>query len=137
MAPSEEVLRTQLAWVAIKGGGRACVKHGEPLPVNVVDGEAEYLREQGALVSPDALVMPEGDPIDEVDALVASTTEAQLTEYVRDATIKDIVAAVGDNAELAQRVLTAEADATHNEPRPTLVKALEKVIEAKPAPEGE
>jgi hypothetical protein len=130
MAPSQEVLRTQLAWVAIEGGGRACVKHGEPLPNDIAAGEADYLREQGALVDSSALVTPEGDPIDAVDALVASTTEAQLTEYVRDTTIKDIVAAVGGDVELAKRVLIAEADATGGEPRPTLVKALEKVVQA-------
>jgi hypothetical protein len=72
----------------------------------------------------------DGEPADEATVLAASLTEAQITDYVRDTTIKEIVSAVGDDAELAQRVLTAEADATGGESRPSLVKALDKVIEA-------
>lgn len=127
MAPDPEVVSILKAYCETPDG-MVAVGRGESLPSDALDSEADRLRALGALGAP---VDPSAaEPGDEVTALTASLTEAQITDYVRDTTIKDIVAAVGDDADLAKRVLTAEADATNGESRPSLVKALEKVISA-------
>jgi hypothetical protein len=126
MAPSKEVITSLRADVKTESG-RKTLYRGDELPADVLPGQAERLRSLGALAAP-ASPAPEGEDVDEVDVLAASLTEAEMTDYVGHHTIKEIVTAVGENAELAQKVLTAEADATGGEPRPTLVKALEKVI---------
>ncbi len=124
MAPSKEVVRILKAYVETDEGVVAVPK-GEPLPANVVEGEAERMRELGALTAGEPASSDEGD---EVTALAASLTEAQVIDYVRDTTIKEIVAAVGEDAELARKVLTAEEDATNGEPRKSLVTALTEII---------
>ena len=124
MAPNKEVVRILKAYVETDEGVVAVPK-GEPLPANAVEGEAERMRELGALTTGEPAA---DDSADEVTALTASLTEAQITDYVRDTTIKEIVAAVGEDAELARKVLTAEEDATNGEPRKSLVTALNEVI---------
>ena len=132
MAPDQEVVRILKAYVDTGEGGMVAVPKGEPLPPEAIDGEADRLRALGALGAPIAVVQADsgGAPGDEVDALATGLTEAAITDYVREHNVKEIVAAVGDNVELAKKVLVAEADATGNESRGTLVKALQAVVQA-------
>jgi hypothetical protein len=127
MGRKNEVVTVLKAYVDTPDG-MVAVKRGDPLPDNILDGEAERVRALGALGEPATPPVP-GAPADEAAVLTAALTEQGIVDYVRDHSIKDIVDAVGEDVELAKKVLVAEADATGNESRAGLVKALQAVIQ--------
>lgn len=72
----------------------------------------------------------EDDDGDELDVDLDELEGDELSEAVEGMTIPDLVEAVGDDAELAQRVLAADAQATGGDPRKGLQHELDKVIAA-------
>lgn len=76
---------------------------------------------------------PEDDEDDDDDDLEVDLDELEgeeLSEAVENMTIPDLVEAVGEDAELAKRVLAADAQATGGDPRKGLQHELDKVIAA-------
>ena len=124
------------------------LSRGDELPKNLADGEKERLEAQGALGTDadlDALenrmrgIEPAPDaPADAPPAVsvdhdtLAGMNDADLAKWVESEKPKvaDLVAAVGDDADLAGRVLAAESAATKGDPRSTLKSALDKVVSA-------
>lgn len=68
--------------------------------------------------------VPEGD--DTPDIL--QETDEELAAYAGRATVRQIQAAVGDDPEKAAKMIEAEIAATGDDPRPTLIKALDKIV---------
>lgn len=75
---------------------------------------------------------PEDDEDDDDDEVVDldDLEGEELSEAVEAMTIPDLVEAVGEDAELAKRVLEADAQATGGDPRKGLQHELDKVIAA-------
>lgn len=55
-------------------------------------------------------------------------TDVDLVDWVQNVTVKAIVALAGDNPDYAARLLDAEIAASGDDPRPTLVRALDKIV---------
>lgn len=55
-------------------------------------------------------------------------TDVDLADWVQNVTVKSVVALAADNPDYAARLLEAEIAASGDDPRPTLVKALDKII---------
>lgn len=119
---------------------------GSELPEHIAHGELDRLKEMGALGTPEEVARygdavrssaPEPEPVPDVTveaadlANLASASDAQLAalyEGGKAPKVAELLAAVGQDAELAQRVLAAEQSATSGDPRPTLQSGLDKVI---------
>lgn len=100
------------------------VSNGEPLPADLADGELERLISLDA-VRQIGTATPEPEPETEPDS--------ELDELLKQG-VKQILDTVGDDKELAERVLTAEQAASKGDPRSTLVEGLEKVIQGGDGP---
>jgi hypothetical protein len=63
---------------------------------------------------------------------VASADVDELAEWIEEdsVSVKDLVAAAGDDRQVAQKLLDAETQATGGQPRKTAVSGLEAIIEA-------
>lgn len=128
--------KAALTTVRLEGGRRANVPAGVPVPGNAEEGDVERLLAEGFLEVVDLYEEPdteEGDD-EEPDGLVwhlyRSDTEeepdAEDSGAGKAATIKEILAEVGDDPDKATAAMQAElgrgADA-----RSTLIEALDKI----------
>lgn len=136
--------------------GIVFLDRGDDLPDNVSDDEVERLKSLDAVGTADevaqlvrrltdpagveaeekaaaeerlAQVRGESGPLD-VENLGAATVQ-QLTAWITDEKPKadDVVKAVGENAEVAARVIAAENAATSGDPRKTVVEPLQKLVD--------
>jgi hypothetical protein len=113
--------------------GRKIVRKGDALPGDALDGEAERLREQGALGVPPA---PDtAPPADEADVLADALEEANAEEdsvglgaYVEAANKDEVLERAEKEPELIQALIDAEG--ARKKPRSTLVAALHEKLGA-------
>ncbi len=130
-------------FTALKGGirttdGIQIVRRGDPIPSNLAEGERDRLKRLRVIGKPEdaaveqlASTEPPATPFD-----IRAADDAALVEHLRtgndgkalvvDATVS---LAAGDR-DLARRVLAAEAEVNGGEPRATVKKALDSIIEA-------
>lgn len=138
-------------WVVEQKDGneiRRAVKlsFGDPLPANLAEGELERLKRNSAVKAgklPDPRP-PVADPVPpptpseaeqataEKLALLGAMTDEELVDFLGTSGIgaKKVVDAVGDNPELAARVIAAEKTATKGDGRGNLVGPLSKLVES-------
>jgi hypothetical protein len=134
------------------------LSRGDDLPDHLAAGEVERLKQLDAVgtakeverfgdgvrssaPTPEVSAEPAGGGDPETLALdkLGEYEQAQLNELWKAASPKvaDVIAAVGDDKELAQKALDAEKFATSGDARSTLKSGLEKVLSAEPAGGGD
>ena len=146
--------------VRVMDGGTEIGLHlerGDEIPAEITDASLAVLKKYGEVGSKEDVARIEGGfPVDDgtVDPIKAAAGDGEpvvtkpdppdlskLAEISLDdltkaieagegVSIKALVEAVGTDKELAAKVLDAEKAATKNDPRASLVKALEKVVGA-------
>jgi hypothetical protein len=94
--------------------------------VELLDAEIPWLEEHDSLeplgTTPDEVAER---PAGELTGVAPETSDAEMLNWVRDATVQDVSAYLQDNPEEAQRVLDAETKARDGKPRAGVVKACE------------
>lgn len=115
MAGGEQFL--PLTGVVKTTGGYRTIRHGDPLPENLAEGEEDRLRRVGAYGEPSAPAAPTD--------LVAATDD-ELAQFVASATAAEVVERAGADPELAERLLAIEQD---GKDRKTAVEALEAIAD--------
>lgn len=102
-------------------------RRGETIKVN----HRDFLKGQrlGAFETSEDTSEPEAPEATETpDLQEASVSEISPWYSEQKFTVKDVVNLVGEDPDLAQKMIEVEAHVTGGSPRPTLVEALSKVI---------
>lgn len=112
------------------------VLQGNPVPENVPDDELDRLKGLGMIGRKPGVTSPADHPVTGVPGVpaggldlgnLAAMTDDELSVGVHKVGVAKLVAAVGDDKALAARLLAAEMTATKDDPRASLVEALEKI----------
>jgi hypothetical protein len=77
-----------------------------------------------------AFMVPEGEAVEAEVVITSASTDEELEAFVKDANVKEVVAAAGDDTDFAHRLLAAENDATGNDPRKGVAEGLAAVVGA-------
>ena len=134
-----KTIKSLRAGVVLEDGNTVFLKRGDEVPADATKESLERLERNGAFIGPEeaeaALAAESIVPGDEAPGASPALADAEpeaLREFVREHSAKDVVAAAGDNADLAKRLLEAE-QAEKN--RKTAVEPLEEL--ANPTDSGQ
>lgn len=118
--------KAALTTVRLEGGRRANVPAGVPVPGNAEEGDVERLLAEGFLEVVDLYEEPDTEEGDDEEPDTEEEPDAEDSGAGKAATIKEILAEVGDDPDKATAAMQAElgrgADA-----RSTLIVALDKI----------